>query len=306
MNLSSIIHNEHRASHSRHQKPFDQHQTLQRLPNYTNEGNMASVLTHSPYTSQPHLFTHPPNSPSSPPVSEDSSAKRLPSIQSLIEMSEPGSASNERKSSEFWKSAGGCSYLYCSWCRNREAVSAFRRESIKSRSPDNVQPSYGGQIRLWNRPHCSIAIGCLVSFFNACGSILRSCHGQRRSSASTAAPTVFTSWANTPSSSGAIAVPNFAISLISKRGIFLLISVTRSKSRSSASNVLPTASTSHLSSSDNAYDGRAIDANSTGGIPRGSEQSLAAPSLHITVILCSFCRPVAGPVCVSNMQQSVL
>ena len=146
MNLSSIIHNEHRASHSRHQKPFRQHQTLQRLPNYTHEGNMASVLTHSPYTSQPHLFTHPPNSPSSSPVSEDPSAKRLPSIQSLIEMSEPGSAGNERKSSELSKSIRGGSYLYCSWCRNREAVSAFRREFIQSRLPDDVHPSYGVEI----------------------------------------------------------------------------------------------------------------------------------------------------------------
>lgn len=147
MNLSSIIHNEHRGSHSRHQKPFgNQHQPLQRLPNYTHERNMASVLTHNPYTSQPHLFTHPPSSPSSPPLSEDSSAKRLPSIQSLIEMSDPGSASSERKSSSFSSSIRGCSYLSCSGRRNREAVSAFGRQSIKSRSPDDVRTSCGDQI----------------------------------------------------------------------------------------------------------------------------------------------------------------
>ena len=59
---------------------------------------MASVLTQNPYTSQPHLFTHSPYSSPSPPVSEDPGTKRLPSIQSLIEMSDPDTPSQECKS----------------------------------------------------------------------------------------------------------------------------------------------------------------------------------------------------------------
>lgn len=102
MNLSNIIHNEHLGSHPHHRQSFpqsNQHRTLLRHPSYTYEGNMATVLTQNSYTSQPHLFTHAHHAthfPPSPPISEDS-AKRLPSIQSLIEMSDPGDASPERK-----------------------------------------------------------------------------------------------------------------------------------------------------------------------------------------------------------------
>ena len=152
MNLSSIIHNEHRGSHSHHQQsfpPFDQHQNLRRHPNYTYEGNMASVLTpQNPYTSQPHLFAHPPHSPPSPPISDDPSAKRLPSIQSFIEMSDP---SNERKFPLPYLSISGRSYFGCSGRGYGEALSASRRQSTGSRSSAaDLRSTAGKQARLWH------------------------------------------------------------------------------------------------------------------------------------------------------------
>lgn len=92
MNLSSIIHNEHRnsQSHSRHQAiPQFNHNlpTRTRKPS-SYERNMATVLTPSSYTSPPHLYNHATYPSPSPPL-DDSSANRLPSIQSLIGMADP-------------------------------------------------------------------------------------------------------------------------------------------------------------------------------------------------------------------------
>ena len=76
---------------------------------------MASVLTQNPYTSQPHFFAHAAHathSSPSPSISEDSTEKRLPSIQSLIKMSDPGKASPpERKCFSLLMSPRVCSHF---------------------------------------------------------------------------------------------------------------------------------------------------------------------------------------------------
>jgi len=101
MNLSSIIHNEHRNSHSHsHQQATPQFHRPLTSRNRTapsHERNMATVLTPNPYTSQPHLYTHATH-PSPSPSVEDPCFNRLPSIQSLIDMPDPDIPENEQPS----------------------------------------------------------------------------------------------------------------------------------------------------------------------------------------------------------------
>lgn len=99
MNLSSIVHEHHNSySHQSILHHSKQPRTTRNRTTPIYEGNMAAILTPNSYTSQPHLHTHTSPSPLSPPALAPN--KRLPSIKSLIGMSESEVPENEQSEVE--------------------------------------------------------------------------------------------------------------------------------------------------------------------------------------------------------------
>lgn len=97
MNLSNLLHDIRHTSKRPSNSRSPQHlaHSFQNQAARTYGGDMASVLTASPFQNQPPVYSRSPQPPPSPPVEDPNNKCTLPSIQSLIGMADVPASNQE-------------------------------------------------------------------------------------------------------------------------------------------------------------------------------------------------------------------
>ena len=97
MNLSNLLHDIRHTSKRSSNSRSHQHlaHSFQNQAARTYGGDMASVLTASPFQNQPPVYSRSPQPPPSPPVEDPNNKCTLPSIQSLIGMADVPASNQE-------------------------------------------------------------------------------------------------------------------------------------------------------------------------------------------------------------------
>lgn len=98
MNLSKLVHDIRPSSKIRSHTPSDYRITVYQTRAFESCGQeMASVLTPSPYANQPSVYARSPQPPPSPPIEDPNCKCTLPSISSLIGMSNAPASNHEQQ-----------------------------------------------------------------------------------------------------------------------------------------------------------------------------------------------------------------
>ena len=144
MNLSHIVHEGHKSTRqqgtprSSIAPSADPHARLL----HDRRQDMASVLTSSPYISQSPVYIRSPQPPPSPP-GDDSAARTLPSIQSLIGM-DRHSVKQEQKGKQCCAPLiGSAAHPY--FCRRRNATTPFGRGPLQWPSTAGIRSAHREQ-----------------------------------------------------------------------------------------------------------------------------------------------------------------
>ena len=96
MNLANLVHHHrHSTKNPTGSQPHQRIVACRSRAAQLYDGEMASVLTTSPYTSQPSVYAQSPQNPPSPPAEDITSKCTLPSIRSLIGMTDTSAPQQE-------------------------------------------------------------------------------------------------------------------------------------------------------------------------------------------------------------------